>query len=120
MPLYTGQCHCGTVKFQIDLPEPISSAKRCNCSLCSRKGALMGMAPVDRLTVTQGEDNLGLYQWNTRVARHYFCKTCGIYTHHQRRTAPDIMGFNLGCVDNLDMASIAQVDDVDGAALSLE
>ena len=79
----------------------------------------MGSVPVGQLEVLRGEDVLTLYQWNTKVAKHYFCSVCGIYTHHQRRTDPSICGFNLGCLDDVDQSTIEDIEFVDGASLSL-
>ncbi len=94
-----GRCHCGTVQFDVTLSDGIVTARRCDCSLCLRRGAVAVSAAKDAITYTAGEDNLTLYQFNTKVARHYFCKTCGIYTHHQRRSNPDEIGVNLACLD---------------------
>ena len=52
----------------------------------------MGSVPVERLIVTKGADQLTVYQWNTKTAKHYFCNVCGIYTHHQRRSNPKLLG----------------------------
>ncbi len=93
-----GACHCGTVQFTVTLTDGINSASRCDCSFCSQRGAVAVTAPRDGITYTAGKDNLSLYQFNTRVAKHYFCKTCGIYTHHNRRSDPDEIGVNLACL----------------------
>ena len=116
---HKGSCHCGTVKFLIAAPTKIT-VTRCNCSLCRRKGAIMATLPKENLRVTRGEDNLGLYQWNMHIAKHYFCKTCGIYTHHQRRSAPEQYGFNVGCLEGFDPADVDEVGLVNGAGLSLK
>lgn len=79
----------------------------------------MGTVPKDQLEVLRGEDKLSLYQWNTKVARHYFCSVCGIYTHHQRRTDPTICGFNLGCLDDVDPSTLEDIEQVDGASFSV-
>jgi hypothetical protein len=76
------------VEFTVVLENGLEDLRRCNCSLCRRKGAVMASVPVGGLTITKGKDLLTLYQWNTRTAKHYFCKVCGIYTHHQRRSNP--------------------------------
>ena len=62
----------------------------------------MVSCPLDQLNIQQGDDLLTLYQWNTHTARHYFCKTCGVYTFHQRRTDPSVYGVNIGCFDDVD------------------
>ena len=60
------------------------------------------MVPIENFTLTKGEEYLILYQFNSNIAKHYFCKKCGIYTHHNRKSDPNGMGVNLGCVDELD------------------
>ena len=64
-------------------------------------------------------DAVAEYQWNTRVARHYFCKRCGIYTFHRKRSAPDFFGINVYCIDNLDASSIDTVT-TEGANMTIE
>jgi len=79
----------------------------------------MGTVAKNRLEILRGEDKLTLYRWNTRVARHYFCSACGIYTHHQRRTDPSICGFNLGCLEGVDPSTLGEIEQVDGASFSV-
>ncbi|MEO1638145.1 MAG: GFA family protein [Pseudomonadota bacterium] len=94
-----GSCHCGAVHFTVTLSDGINSARRCDCSLCARRGAVAVSARKDDIVITKGADNLTLYQFNTKAAEHYFCKTCGIYTHHRRRSNPDEIGVNLACLE---------------------
>lgn len=115
----TGTCHCQAVEFEVDLINGFENIRRCNCSLCSRKGAVMAGVTLDRLRVTRGADVLGLYQWNTKIAKHWFCSVCGIYTHHQRRSAPDEYGFNLACIEGVDLTAIGEIGRSNGAAQSL-
>lgn len=115
-----GSCHCGAVEFEIELEDGLGPVRRCNCSLCRRKSAYMSGVPKDKLKVTKGADKLTLYQWNTKVAKHYFCSVCGIYTHHQRRSAPDTYGFNVACLEGIDPYSFGDVETVNGAGLSVE
>ena len=56
----------------------------------------------ENFNLTKGETSLSLYQFNSNIAKHYFCKKCGIYTHHNRKSDPNGMGVNLGCIDQLD------------------
>ena len=114
-----GSCHCGAVAFTVTLENGLGALKRCNCSLCRRKSAIMAYVPVERLQVTRGADMLSLYQWNTRVAKHYFCKVCGIYTHHQRRSDPGQAGFNVGCLEGIDPLALTDIGLIDGASQSL-
>ena len=116
MTTHTGSCHCGKVTFEVS--GEFLKAVRCDCSLCKRKGAIMVLLEKEQFSLTSGEGYLTLYEWNTKVAKHYFCKKCGIYTHHKRRR-DDGMGFNAGCVDGLDMDSLGDVGLVTGSQLSL-
>lgn len=112
-----GSCHCGAVRFEVRTA--LTPASRCNCSLCRRKGVLMSpMLPAADLTIVSGEDALTLYQFNTRVAKHYFCKHCGIHPFHQTRKAPTHWRVNLGCLEGVDMFSL-EAGLNDGASLSV-
>ena len=119
MPVFRSQCHCGAVQFEIHNQERLAGIRRCDCSLCRKKGAVTGTARIDDLIIVEGADKLSLYQWNTRTARHFFCSICGIYTHHQRRGAPDEFGFNLACIEGVDPALFASAPMTDGRSLSL-
>ena len=117
MQTYRGSCHCGAIRFEIDTE--LMQATRCNCSLCSKKNALMHRVPPERFRLLAGEDNLALYQWNTGAAKHYFCKTCGIYPFHMPRAAPDQYTVNVACLDGVDPSTL-KVNVFDGKAFSLE
>lgn len=115
MKHYQGSCHCGKVTFE--LAADLKSAVRCNCSLCKRKGTPMVAAAAGSFKITGGEEFLTLYQFNTRVARHYFCKVCGIYTFHNPRSNPAMTRVNAGCLAGVDPLAL-EPGLVDGAALS--
>jgi hypothetical protein len=115
----TGHCHCGGVVFEVELENGLEDLRRCNCSLCRRKGAVMASVPLAGLKVIKGEELLTLYQWNTKTAKHYFCKVCGIYTHHQRRSNPTLYGFNVACIDGVDPYALGEIRIVNGAGTSL-
>ncbi len=112
--VYTGRCHCGAVVYEINTD--LTPVVRCNCSLCRRKGALMHRTESENFTLLKGAENLGLYQFHTHKAEHYFCKTCGIYTHHRPRMNPALVGINVGCLENIDTASLPDAELIDGAA----
>lgn len=116
--VYQGSCHCGAVRFEVETE--VSPATRCNCSLCRRKGALMSPGfSADALKIVKGEGDLTLYQFNSRVAKHFFCKHCGIYPFHQTRRDPGVWRVNLGCLEGVDAYSIEEVSVADGASLSV-
>lgn len=101
---HRGSCHCGGVRFRI--LEPPTELTTCDCSLCVKKNALMTKVPETALEITAGVDLLSLYEWNTRRAKHYFCKRCGIYVFHRKRAAPDHLGVNAFCLDGFDVAAV--------------
>jgi hypothetical protein len=115
MATYRGSCHCGAVTFEVRTT--LAPARRCNCSLCRRKGAVMASAEPQDFKLLGGEDQLTLYQFNTRTAKHYFCKVCGIYTFHRPRTNPNVYRVNVGCLEGVDPLAL-QVETFDGAGLS--
>lgn len=99
MKTYQGGCHCGAVSFQVSTD--FADLIECNCSICTKKGTLNLRTPADQFTLLTGEDHLQLYQFNTQVAQHYFCKTCGIHPFSRPRSAPDKYSVNLRCLANI-------------------
>ena len=99
-------CHCGAVALSVIPSESLSEAARCDCSFCRRRAAATVAVPQDDLTIVKGHDALSLYQWNTGTAEHYFCKHCGIYTHHRRRVDPTVFGVNLGAIEGVTNAEL--------------
>jgi len=109
-----GACHCGGVRFHVKLAEGLHGARRCDCSYCRMRGAVAVTARVGDLTVTQGEDLLATYRFNTGVAQHHFCTRCGIYTHHRRRSNPDEYGVNAACLQGVSPFDFEEVQVMDG------
>ena len=108
-------CHCGEVELEIKESErALNKFLRCNCTLCKKKGYIMTFAPITDVKITKGEDKLKLYQYHTKVAEHYFCPDCGIYTHHKMRSRPDMFGLNVGCIDDIDQFQLENVGLNDG------
>lgn len=93
-----GACHCGRVRFRVRLTGGLKEARRCSCSYCSMRGAVALTAKLGDLDITEGQEWLTLYEFNTKMAKHYFCSVCGIYTFHQRRSDPDQYGINAACL----------------------
>ena len=107
-------CHCGAIKAEINTPGNFDKILRCNCSICKRKGAVMSMVKNEDFKIVKGEDKLKLYQFHTKVAKHYFCSLCGIYTHHNPRSNPEMTGFNLGCIDEINIFDLKNIAVNDG------
>lgn len=114
LPRHRASCHCGAVELELHLPDGIEDPRRCNCSMCRRRGAVVASVPLAGIRIVRGAEHLRLYQFNTCTARHYFCGQCGIYTHHQRRSNPEQYGFNVACLEGIDPFAIADVPVRDG------
>ena len=108
------KCHCGGVHIEITAPNGLEKIRRCNCSMCARRSAVVASAKLKDLNIVAGDDLLSIYQFNTKTAKHYFCSRCGIYTHHQRRSDPTEFGFNVACVDGVKIEDYAHVPFLDG------
>jgi hypothetical protein len=109
-----GSCHCGDVQFTVTLTEGFASARRCTCSMCRMRGAVAVTSTHEAFQVTKGADKLATYRFNTGVAEHHFCTTCGIYTHHQRRSNPNELGVNVACLEGVSPFDFPQVTVNDG------
>ena len=106
-------CHCGQVRAVINV-ENFEKLLRCNCSICKRKGSIMSMVKNEDFKIVKGTEKLSIYQFHSKVAKHYFCSNCGIYTHHNPRINPNITGFNVGCIDEVDIFKLENIQIVDG------
>ena len=74
---HQGSCHCGKIRFEVE--GELTEAMACNCSICSRKGALMWFVPRSSVTLQTPETDLSTYTFNKHVIKHHFCSTCGIH-----------------------------------------
>lgn len=101
---YQGSCHCQAVRFRIETDFP--ELTTCDCSICRRKNALMVKVHESAFELLAGEGALSEYQFHTHIARHFFCRTCGIYPFHRKRVTPDHLGINVFCLEDFDPAGI--------------
>ena len=97
--MHRGACHCGAVGFTVTLSDGLRSARRCDCSFCTMRGAVAVSVRLRDIAFIRGEADLTRYTFNTHAAEHFFCRTCGIYTHHRRRSDPEEYGVNLACLE---------------------
>jgi hypothetical protein len=101
---YEGGCHCGRVRIRAQAD--LAQISECNCSICTKKGILHLVVPLDRFTLLQGEDALTTYQFGTNVAKHTFCQHCGIHAFYVPRSDPDKVSVNARCLDGIDAATL--------------
>ena len=113
---HRGSCHCGRVRFEIDTDFPELTS--CDCSICRRKNALMVKVHESSFRLLTSADELSEYQFHTNTARHFFCRTCGIYPFHRKRSAPDSYGVNIACLEGFDAAAVP-LRRADGRSMSV-
>jgi hypothetical protein len=110
---YEGGCHCGAVRFRVLVYEQEHVVADCNCSICRKKGFLHLILPPDRFTLLSGEDALVTYTFNTGVAKHLFCRTCGIHSFYRPRSHPGWFDVNIRCLDG-DVLSQFRIEPFNG------
>jgi len=94
---YEGGCHCGGVRFRVRVTE--HEAVECNCSICTKKGILHLIVEPDAFELLAGRELLTAYRFNTGVARHTFCRVCGIHPFYTPRSHPNSVDVNVRCLD---------------------
>lgn len=104
MKTFQGSCHCQAVKFEIKTD--LAELTTCDCSICTKKNALMVKVHESAMTIFSGQESLTTYQFHTHTAEHYFCNVCGIYPFHRKRVTPDFYGINVFCLKGFDSAGI--------------
>jgi hypothetical protein len=106
---HTGGCHCGRVRYAVTTE--LTSVVACNCSICTKRGALWTFAGANQFVLHSGEDQLTDYQFNKRIIHHLFCRHCGVGAF-SRGTGPDgrdSVAVNVRCLDNVDPAALKVV-----------
>ena len=106
-----GGCHCGRVRFRVRVER--YEAIECNCSICRKKGFLHLIVPESAFELVSGEADLSTYTFNTGVAKHRFCRVCGIHPFYTPRSHPDRIDVNVHCLD-ADLVSSFRIEPFDG------
>ncbi len=108
----SGQCHCGAIKFEIETSDDIL-VQECNCSMCTMTGFLHLIVPKSKFTLLQGQEAITTYTFNTGIAKHTFCKHCGVKPFYIPRSNPDGYSVNVRCLDRSQFKNIT-VEPFDG------
>ena len=113
---YHGSCHCGKIAFEVE--GEIQNAMTCNCTICSKKGAVMWFVPRDQLHLLTPDDAASSYTFNKHIIKHRFCPTCGMHPYGEGsdQQGNRMAAINIRCLDDVDIASI-QTQQFDGKAM---
>ena len=114
---YTGCCHCGLVRFEVDAD--IDHVRVCDCSVCRKRGALNFRVDDRDLRLKTSLDQLSVYQWGSLTAKDYFCPKCGILSFRRPSHPMDaeadrgVLRFdgwtiNARCLDEIDITTLPQ------------
>lgn len=98
MTIHKGGCHCGKVQFEVEADADLE-LHDCNCSICRMSGGLHLIVPTTSFRLIRGENDLSCYSFNTGIAKHYFCRNCGIKSFYVPRSNPDGYSVNARCID---------------------
>ena len=109
---HRGGCHCGAVAFEF-VAESRVKVYQCNCSVCHPFGFLHLIVPKHQFKLLKGQDNLSLDQFDSGIAQHYFCKTCGVKSFYIPRSNPDGISINYRCVEKGTLTEVI-IEDFDG------
>ena len=112
MRTYDGSCHCGRVRFRVTAA--LDKVVRCNCSICRKKGFLHLIVPPAQFELLAGAGDLAAYTFNTGVAKHQFCRHCGIHPFYVPRSDPDKIDVNVRCLEGVDVDAL-EIGSFDGA-----
>lgn len=109
--IHKGSCHCRTITFEVEAPEVIE-ADYCNCSICTKSGYLHLIVPLSKFKLLGGEEMISTYTFNTGIAKHTFCKNCGVKPFYTPRSNPDGIDINVHCLDTEGLT--VNITDFDG------
>ena len=109
-----GSCHCGAVRVRVPWTGQWEDVRRCDCSFCRRRFVAVASVPVGSVQVSDPDEALTTYRFGSGVGEHHFCSRCGIYTHHRRRSRPELAGVNIGCFPGTDVKRYVDIPVFDG------
>jgi hypothetical protein len=102
----TGGCHCGQIRY--DVTADLAQVLSCNCSICSRRGALWTFVPPERFALRAGESMLADYQFGKKAIHHLFCPNCGVgsFSRGQAPDGKEMIAVNVRCLDGVDFDAL--------------
>ena len=105
---HTGGCHCGAVRFSVEL-DP-STGSMCNCTVCTKIASVGAIVKPAVFRLVSGEDSLSTYEWGGKISRRRFCKHCGVHCFafgHLDVLGGDYVSVNLTTLDDFDRGAIS-------------
>ncbi|NUP05458.1 MAG: GFA family protein [Polyangiaceae bacterium] len=106
---YKGSCHCGAIRFEVELDLAQTMVGRCNCSICTKVSPTGAIVKPEALKIVAGEDKAGQYKWGPEISTRYFCKNCGVHCYgrgHLAELGGDYASVNLNVIDEIDVSTL--------------
>lgn len=107
----SGSCHCGAVKFKVEA-DPARGASRCNCSVCTKHGALGGIVKPEAFELLTSEEHLSTYVWGGKISTRYFCRHCGTQCFgrgYLEQIGGAYVSFSYNTIDDLEISELPVV-----------
>lgn len=105
---HEGSCHCGRVKFTVELDASAPSG-RCNCTVCTKTSMTTQIVKPNDFKLLAGEADLSTYEWGAKIGKRFFCKHCGVScfgSGHLKEVGGDYVSVNMLCLDAIDPATL--------------
>ena len=109
---HLGSCHCGAVRFAVELDLPTARVSRCNCTVCTKIAQVGAIVKPAAFHLLAGEPTLSTYVWGHKVSTRYFCSVCGVHAFakgHLEVLGGDYVSVNLNCLDEVDVGALPLV-----------
>jgi len=111
MATYTGRCHCGRIRFEVE--GELRRVHLCNCSICAKTAYLHWVVEPGQLKLLSDSGDWSSYRFGTRIAEHRFCATCGVSPFRIARSDPDKVDVNARCLEGVELDDL-ELERFDG------
>jgi hypothetical protein len=109
---HAGGCHCGEVRYEVELDLEKAGPSRCNCSICTKTAVTGAIVKPAAFRLVSGEEHLTEYRWGGNVSGRFFCKRCGVHCFgkgHLAEVGGDFVSINANTLDDVDPAELEVV-----------
>lgn len=107
MKTYTGGCHCGKYRFEVDTD--LEKVIECNCSHCHMKGLVLTFITPEQFRLTEGDESEVIdYQFNKKTIHHQSCPVCAVqsFSWGTKADGGKMRCVNVRCLDDVDLKDL--------------
>lgn len=98
-----GGCICGDVRYEAMVDT--GTASSCNCSVCTRLGALGAVLKPADFRLLSDESKLASFSRAPEIANRFFCARCHVFCFgkgHLAELGGDFVAINMNTLDDFD------------------